>query len=203
MAQSDALDTDLTARENLEFFGAIYGLTGPALKVAAERALATAHLTVEPRKQARDYSGGMRRRLSLATALLHQPELLILDEPTIGLDPLHRVDIWKSFRSMAAGGATLIVTTHEVHHALGKGHVAARAGEQAREWRVDHRERQRLIATDRVDAAGRRDERDRRSVLKLPDHRHHGVTGVGPALSDAAARGRTTWPAPGRRGTRA
>lgn len=117
MAQSDALYTDLTARENLEFFGAIYGLTGASLKVAADRALATAHLSVEPRKQARDYSGGMRRRLSLATALLHEPELLILDEPTIGLDPLHRVDIWESFRAMAAAGTTLVVTTHVMDEA--------------------------------------------------------------------------------------
>jgi ABC-2 type transport system ATP-binding protein len=117
MAQSDALYTDLTASENLEFFGAIYGLTGAALKAAAAKALATANLTVEPRKQARDYSGGMRRRLSLATALLHEPELLILDEPTIGLDPLHRVGIWESFRKMAAEGRTLIVTTHVMDEA--------------------------------------------------------------------------------------
>ncbi len=117
MAQSDALYTDLTASENLEFFGAIYGLQGAALKGAAEKALATARLTVEPRKLARDYSGGMRRRLSLATAILHEPELLILDEPTIGLDPLHRVDIWDSFRRMTAAGTTIVVTTHVMDEA--------------------------------------------------------------------------------------
>lgn len=117
MAQSDALYMDLTAGENLEFFGAIYGLSGPALKAAAARALETARLRVEPRKQVRDYSGGMRRRLSLATALIHQPEVLILDEPTIGLDPLHRVDIWDSFRQMAAEGRTLVVTTHVMDEA--------------------------------------------------------------------------------------
>ena len=117
MAQSDALYTDLTAAENLAFFGAIYGLSGPSLKTAGEKALATARLTVEPRKLARDYSGGMRRRLSLATALLHQPELLILDEPTIGLDPLHRADIWDSLRDMAVGGKTFIITTHVMDEA--------------------------------------------------------------------------------------
>jgi ABC-2 type transport system ATP-binding protein len=117
MAQSDALYTDLTAAENLAFFGAIYGLTGAALKRAGEKALETAHLTVEPGKLARDYSGGMRRRLSLATAILHEPELLILDEPTIGLDPLYRVDIWESFRRMTDAGRTLIVTTHVMDEA--------------------------------------------------------------------------------------
>lgn len=117
MAQSDALYTDLTAAENLGFFGAIYGLRGEALRQNMTRALATAHLAVEPRKQVRNYSGGMRRRLSLATALMHDPELLILDEPTIGLDPLHRVDIWESFRAMASNGKTLIVTTHVMDEA--------------------------------------------------------------------------------------
>lgn len=117
MAQSDALYMDLTAHENLAFFGTIYGLAGPALKAAFTDALQIAHLSVEPRKLVRDYSGGMRRRLSLATALLHAPELLILDEPTIGLDPLYRVDIWESFRAMAAAGTTLIVTTHVMDEA--------------------------------------------------------------------------------------
>ncbi len=117
MAQSDALYLDLTARENLEFFGAIYGLRAGALKDAVTRALLTARLQVEPRKAVHHYSGGMRRRLSLATALLHDPELLILDEPTIGLDPLHRVSIWESFRQMAEDGRTLIVTTHVMDEA--------------------------------------------------------------------------------------
>lgn len=117
MAQSDALYLDLTAHENLEFFGTIYGLRTPTLSPAISRALAFARLEVDARKLVRDYSGGMRRRLSLATALLHEPELLILDEPTIGLDPLHRVDIWNSFRMIASEGRTLIVTTHVMDEA--------------------------------------------------------------------------------------
>jgi ABC-2 type transport system ATP-binding protein len=117
MAQSDALYMDLTADENLAFFGSMYGLSGKELDEAGERALEIAHLDVDPRKLVRDYSGGMRRRLSLATALLHEPELLILDEPTIGLDPLHRVDIWEGFRAMADRGKTLLVTTHVMDEA--------------------------------------------------------------------------------------
>lgn len=117
MAQSDALYTDLTARENLAFFGTIYGLVGDELKEAMREALEAVHLPLEPRKLVRDYSGGMRRRLSLATAVLHKPELLILDEPTIGLDPLHRVSIWDGFREMAERGTTLIVTTHVMDEA--------------------------------------------------------------------------------------
>lgn len=117
MAQSDAIYTDLTARENLAFFGSMYGLSGRALDEAGRRALEIAHLAVEPGKLVRAYSGGMRRRLSLATALLHSPELLILDEPTIGLDPLHRVDIWEGFRRMTETGMTLLVTTHVMDEA--------------------------------------------------------------------------------------
>lgn len=117
MAQSDALYMDLTADENLAFFGAMYGLAGKPLAEAGRRALEMAHLPYEPKKLVRDYSGGMRRRLSLATAILHEPELLILDEPTIGLDPLHRVDIWEGFRRMTERGMTLLVTTHVMDEA--------------------------------------------------------------------------------------
>ncbi len=117
MAQSDALYADLTGLENLEFFGAVYGLRRAEAPAAIARALEIAHLTVEPKKRVRDYSGGMRRRLSLATALLYEPELLILDEPTIGLDPLHRAEIWASLRAMAEAGRTIIVTTHVMDEA--------------------------------------------------------------------------------------
>lgn len=117
MAQSDALYPDLTAWENLAFFGAMYRMRGKGLHAAAERALRIACLEVEPHKLVRHYSGGMKRRLSLAAAILHDPELAILDEPTIGLDPLNRVDIWESFRDLTATGRTLIVTTHVMDEA--------------------------------------------------------------------------------------
>jgi ABC-2 type transport system ATP-binding protein len=117
MAQSDALYPDLTGPENLAFFGSLYGLHGRRLREAEARALQLARLDVDPHKLVRNYSGGMRRRLSLAAAILHEPELAILDEPTIGLDPLHRVDIWDSFRRLTAEGRTLIVTTHVMDEA--------------------------------------------------------------------------------------
>jgi len=64
-----------------------------------------------------DYSGGMRRRLSLAIALLHSPRLLVLDEPTVGLDPVHRVALWATFRELAEAGSTFLVTTHVMEEA--------------------------------------------------------------------------------------
>jgi ABC-2 type transport system ATP-binding protein len=117
MAQSDALYPDLTGWENLAFFGSLYHVHGRALREAADRALKLARLDVEPGKLVRQYSGGMRRRLSLAAAILHDPELAILDEPTIGLDPVNRVDIWDSFHRLTAEGRTLIVTTHVMDEA--------------------------------------------------------------------------------------
>jgi ABC-2 type transport system ATP-binding protein len=69
------------------------------------------------RKLVASYSGGMKRRLSLAVALLHEPELLVLDEPTVGLDPKHRVELWKSFRALAQAGSSLLITTHVMDEA--------------------------------------------------------------------------------------
>jgi ABC-2 type transport system ATP-binding protein len=117
MAQSDALYPDLTSLENLSFFASMYGVRGRAFREGAERALRIACLDVDPHKLVRHYSGGMKRRLSLAAAILHDPELAILDEPTVGLDPLNRVDIWQSFHDLTAEGRTLVVTTHVMDEA--------------------------------------------------------------------------------------
>lgn len=117
MAQSDALYFDLTARENLQFFGNLYGLRGKVLASRIQEALAIVKLQEDIDKPVHKFSGGMRRRLSLATAMLHKPKLLILDEPTVGIDPLLRVEIWQEFNKLKQEGTTILVTTHVMDEA--------------------------------------------------------------------------------------
>lgn len=112
MAQSDALYGELTAKENLEFFGSLFGLKGKVLQGRIHEVMEVVELTEHLNKAVHNYSGGMKRRLSLAIALLHEPELLILDEPTVGIDPVLRKSIWDAFYELNAKGTTIIVTTH-------------------------------------------------------------------------------------------
>jgi ABC-2 type transport system ATP-binding protein len=120
MPQSEALYDDLTAIQNLRFFGALYGLGRAELEQAVPRVLATVSLEdATGRKTVAAFSGGMKRRLSLAIALLHSPKLLVLDEPTVGLDPVHRVRLWTAFRELAESGSTLLITTHVMEEAAG------------------------------------------------------------------------------------
>ncbi|MDR1082438.1 MAG: ABC transporter ATP-binding protein [Coriobacteriales bacterium] len=117
MPQGEALYLDLTARENLRFFGALYGMSGRELDEAIPQVLALARLEDTGRKTIANFSGGMKRRLSLAIALLHSPQLLVLDEPTVGLDPEHRLELWRAFRTLAHGGSGLLITTHVMDEA--------------------------------------------------------------------------------------
>ena len=117
MPQSDALYSDLTGSENMYFFGSLYGMSGASIKQRIPQVLDQVHLDDAGRKVVADYSGGMRRRLSLAIALLHSPRLLVLDEPTVGLDPVHRVALWATFRQLAETGVTFLVTTHVMEEA--------------------------------------------------------------------------------------
>jgi len=121
MAQSDALYAELTARENLAFFGPLYGLRGGRLKTRMREAMELVDLTAHLNRPVSAYSGGMKRRLSLAIALLHEPEVLILDEPTVGIDPVLRKSIWDELESLSRRGMTVIVTTHVMDEA-GKCH---------------------------------------------------------------------------------
>lgn len=117
MGQSDALYNELTAKENLIFFGNLMGLTGDVLEKAIEKNMKLVDLLDVLDQPVKTFSGGMKRRLSLAITLLADPDLLILDEPTVGIDPKLRVDIWDQLRSLARENKGIIVTTHVMDEA--------------------------------------------------------------------------------------
>lgn len=110
--QELALYDELTAEENLRFFGLLYSLKGDALTARIEAALDLANLKDRAKDKVSAYSGGMKRRLNIAVALLHDPELLILDEPTVGVDPQSRNAIFDALEALRAQGKTLLYTTH-------------------------------------------------------------------------------------------
>ena len=112
MTQSTALYPDLSLRENLAFFGALYGLDNEQLRRRIDEVSREVALADRLDGPLHTFSGGMQRRASLACALIHQPELLILDEPTVGLDPVLRRAFWARFHQLAQAGRTLIVTSH-------------------------------------------------------------------------------------------
>lgn len=117
MAQSDALYSELTAKENLAFFASIYGIPRKERKQRITEAARIVNLTDHLNKPLDNYSGGMKRRMSLAVALLHQPGLLILDEPTVGIDPVLRASIWEDLRKLQEQGTTIVITTHVMDEA--------------------------------------------------------------------------------------
>lgn len=117
MAQSDALYGELTAKENLVFFASLYGLKGARLSERIHASMAVVGLLDHLNKPVAAYSGGMKRRLSLAISLLHEPQLLVLDEPTVGIDPVLRQSIWKELARMRESGTTIILTTHVMDEA--------------------------------------------------------------------------------------
>jgi ABC-2 type transport system ATP-binding protein len=117
MAQADALFDDLDARENIAYFASLQDMPRADIAQRAKEALEYMDLANDSRRPVRGFSGGMRKRLSLAIALAHSPELLVLDEPTVGMDPRLRARMWERFRSLAAGGAALLVTTHVMDEA--------------------------------------------------------------------------------------
>jgi ABC-2 type transport system ATP-binding protein len=111
MTQAPALYPGLSVAENLSFFAAIYGAEG------IDDALRMVHLDNRRNSVVANLSGGMRQRCSLAVALVHKPRLLLLDEPTVGVDPQLRVQFWDDFRRMADGGTTIIVSSHVMDEA--------------------------------------------------------------------------------------
>ncbi|MFD0671878.1 ABC transporter ATP-binding protein [Cohnella sp. GCM10027633] len=117
MAQSDALYGELTARENLAFFASLYGMKGEKLQRRMNEVAELVNLSGELKKPVGLFSGGMKRRLSLAIALMHEPEVLVLDEPTVGIDPVLRKSIWEELDGLRKQGVTILVTTHVMDEA--------------------------------------------------------------------------------------
>jgi ABC-2 type transport system ATP-binding protein len=115
VAQKFALYSNLTIRENLEFFGGAYGLRGAALRERINTILK--QFSLEPGARSGELPGGFKQRLAMATGLLHEPEILFLDEPTSGIDPLARRAFWRTITSLANSGVTIIVTTHFMEEA--------------------------------------------------------------------------------------
>ena len=115
--QELAVYDELDARDNLRFFGSLYGLSGAALNSSVDYALKVAALTDRAREPVKKYSGGMKRRLNIGVALLHRPDLLVLDEPTVGVDPQSRNAIFDTLRSLQDDGMTLLYTTHYMEEA--------------------------------------------------------------------------------------
>ena len=140
--QHSLLYPNLSAQENLYFLGGIYGMSWAERKASASTLLEFVELTEARKRLARQLSGGMQRRLMLAGALLHGPDLLFADEPTAGIDPILRARIWDNFRELRDQGKTLLVTTQYV-------------GEAAYCDRVALMRRGRLVTVDTPDGLRR------------------------------------------------
>jgi ABC-2 type transport system ATP-binding protein len=147
MTQSSALYAELSVRENLAFFGGLYGLRGAALRRRIDDIVALVDLGDRVGSPVQTLSGGMRQRVSLACALIHQPRLLVLDEPTVGIDPELRHAFWDYFARLNQQGVTIVVSTHHLDEA-------------ARCHRIALLRYGRLLAVDTPDALRRQSGED-------------------------------------------
>src|SRR5436309_12551559 len=127
--QLDNLDVSLTVEQNLIVFSHLYRVAAGERKDAIERALGVANLTERRHSKVDELSGGMRRRLLIARALLHRPRLVLLDEPTVGLDPQVRQELWALIDRMRSEGVSILMSTHYIEEAerlcdkIGRAHV--------------------------------------------------------------------------------
>ncbi len=117
MSQKFSLYNDLTVEENLNFYGGVYGVRGRKLRERKKYILEMAGLTGRERELTKNLSGGWKQRLALGVAIIHEPEVLFLDEPTAGVDPISRRAFWELIYDLAEGGTTILVTTHYMDEA--------------------------------------------------------------------------------------
>jgi ABC-2 type transport system ATP-binding protein len=159
--QDVALYPDLTARENMEFIGRLYRLRGKTLRARVDDVLALVGLAERGNDRVESFSGGMRRRLNIAGGLLHRPTLLVLDEPTVGVDPQSRHAILESVRSLGASGMAILYTTHYMEEAdrvcdrvgiIDHGKLIAEGTRRELISRLEEHDRIELAATGNLEA---------------------------------------------------
>ncbi|AIQ20865.1 antibiotic ABC transporter ATP-binding protein [Paenibacillus sp. FSL H7-0357] len=148
--QELALYETMTAEENVRFFGKLYGLRGKLLKERVEEALEFTGLSDRTKDKPATFSGGMKRRLNIACAIMHRPKLIIMDEPTVGIDPQSRNHILESVKTLNKLGSTIIYTSHYMEEVeaicdrvaiMDKGHVIACGTEKELREKVAHEEK--------------------------------------------------------------
>ena len=162
--QDLAIYPDLTARENLHFFARLYGMNGKQVRVRTDEVLEIIGLSDRADDQAKEYSGGMKRRLNIGIGLLHQPKLLVLDEPTVGVDPQSRNAILESVEQLSDEGVGILYTTHYMEEAerlcdrvgiIDLGELKAEGTRQELVALVGEHDRIELSAIGDLDAAAR------------------------------------------------
>ncbi|MBO0917455.1 ATP-binding cassette domain-containing protein [Streptomyces laculatispora] len=155
LGQHAAVDERLGGRQNLEMFGRLYHLGARRAGVRADELLDRFGLADTGRKAVAEYSGGMRRRLDLAASLITDPEVLFLDEPTTGLDPRGRAEVWAAVRSLVGGGTTVLLTTQYLEEAdqLADRISLVDGGRVAAEGTAD--ELKAMVGGDRIDVVVR------------------------------------------------
>ncbi len=171
--QELAIYPDLTARENLQFFARLYGLTGDDVRARVDEVLKVVGLADRASDQTRTFSGGMQRRLNIGVGLLHRPRLLILDEPTVGVDPQSRNAILESVEKLSGEGMAVLYTTHYMEEAerlcdrigiVDLGELKAEGTRSELVALVGEHDRVSLAGTGDLDAAAQ-------ASMRLPDVR--------------------------------